>query len=372
MQSEPTFFANPVAQLRSYRHEILEAIARVCENGPYILGPEVEAFEREFAEYNQTPYCVGVGSGTDALILAMRALGIGSGDEVITVSHTALPTVAAIIAVGATPVLIDVEKDFYTIDPDLIEPAISSRTKAILPVHLYGQPCEMDKIMSIAKKHNLKVIEDCAQAHGALYKGRKVGSIGDVGCFSFYPTKNLGAIGDGGAIIYRDPELKEKFLQLRQYGWDLNRTAQCASTVSRLDEIQAAILRVKLKYLDSDTKKRQKIAQYYDQLFGSSPQITRPRVRPGCSHVYHLYVVQVENRDSYFQKLKEKEIQTGIHYKEPIHIQPGYQSFIKVQPVELPITEKIILQVLSLPMYPELSAEVTERCSELLLQLTKE
>jgi len=360
--SSNVFFANPVAQFHSYQDEILEAISRVCKQGPYVLGEEVATFEKEYAEYNQIPYCIGVGSGTDALMLAMRALDIGPGDEVITVSHTALATVAAILMVGAKPVLVDIDPDFYTIDAQKINSVISSKTKAIIPVHLYGNPCDMDEIMAISKKYNLKVIEDCAQAHGAIYKGKKVGSIGDIGCFSFYPTKNLGAIGDGGAVIFSDPNLKEKLLQLRQYGWDHKRIAHCISAVSRLDEIQAAILRVKLKYLDADTKRRQKLAQYYDKLFEQMTGISTPQVRFNCSHVYHLYVVRMKGRDVCLEKMKEEGIYASVHYKEPAHIHPGYRDLVEVPQIGLPITEKTASDILSLPIYPELSTNIVEKC----------
>ncbi|EKD70326.1 MAG: DegT/DnrJ/EryC1/StrS aminotransferase:Aromatic amino acid beta-eliminating lyase/threonine aldolase, partial [uncultured bacterium] len=264
MKNADIYTSLPLAQFMSYRDEIIQAILDVCHSGIYILGNEVAAFEKKFADYHQSQYCAGVGSGTDALILAMKALGISSGDEVITVAHTALATVAAIVAVGATPVLVDVEEEFYMLDPKKLLAAISERTRAIIPVHLYGQPCDMHPIMKFAKNHNLKVIEDCAQATGAEYHQQKVGTFGDAGCFSFYPTKNLGGIGDGGAIITNNESIFKKVNALRQYGWDENRVAQTTSTVSRLDELQAAILCVKLKYLDRQNENRRKIANYYN------------------------------------------------------------------------------------------------------------
>ena len=344
---------NPTAQFQSYRVEILEAIQRVCEKGPYILGPEVEAFEQEFAAYHTVPYCVGVGSGTDSLALTLQAFGIGPGDEVITVSHTALATVAAIVMTGATPVLIDIEEAHYTIDPSKIEPAITSNTKAILPVHLYGHPCDMDLIMSIAKKHNLLVIEDCAQAHGALYKGQKVGTMGDAGCFSFYPTKNLGAIGDGGGIITKNQKIYESLKRMRQYGWDTQRISQQLGVVSRLDEIQAAILRVKLKYLDKDNNQRRAMAANYNAIL-KGKDLKLPNEYTDCRHVYHLYVIQTPDRDSLRKKLLEQNIETGIHYATPVHKHPGYLEKIILPTEGLPVTESVIQKILSLPIYPEL------------------
>jgi dTDP-4-amino-4,6-dideoxygalactose transaminase len=346
------FCGNPQAQFQSYRQEILDAVARVCENGPYVLGPEVEAFESEFAAYHNVKHCIGVGSGTDALALTMRAFEIGASDEVITVSHTALATAAAIVMTGATPVLIDIEEDYYTIDPSKIEEAITLKTKAIIPVHLYGQPCDMDAIMAIAKKHNLIVIEDCAQAHGAIYKNSKVGTIGDAGCFSFYPTKNLGAIGDGGAVVTNNTLINDRLKRIRQYGWDHNRVSQELGVVSRLDELQAAILRIKLRYLDENNLKRQKIAKQYKNLLSNS-DLQLPVERLGCQHVYHLYVVRSDNRDVLKSKLSQHGVDAGIHYTHSVHMHPGYTDKIRISSGGLSVTEKIISKILTFPMYPE-------------------
>jgi dTDP-4-amino-4,6-dideoxygalactose transaminase len=355
---------NPIAQFHSYRQEILESVRRVLDNGPYILGPEVAVFDEEFAAYNGAKYCVGVGSGTDALILAMKALNIGAEDEVITVSHTAVATVSAIVAVGAVPALVDVEEKYYTLDPNLIEPAITKKTKAIMPVHLYGQPCDMDAIMQIASKHCLRVIEDCAQAHGALYKGRKVGTIGDAGCFSFYPTKNLGAIGDGGAVITNNHSVSERIRRLRQYGWDENRVSQEPGTVSRLDELQAAILRVKLRYLDQDNDKRRKAASLYDDKLANKGWLL-PAVRPDSTHVYHLYVARVSDRQQVMSDLAKVDIDAGIHYSCPAHMHPGMKGKVYA-PVPLKITEKIVEEIMSLPIYPEVDAtRITEALKDL-------
>jgi len=351
------FCGNPQAQFQSYRQEILDAVARVCESGPYVLGPEVEAFESEFAAYHNVKHCIGMGSGTDALALTMRAFDIGSGDEVITVSHTALATAAAIVMAGATPVLVDIEEDYYTIDPSKIEEAITPKTKAIIPVHLYGQPCDMDAIMVIAKKHNLIVIEDCAQAHGAIYKNSKVGTIGDAGCFSFYPTKNLGAIGDGGGVVTNNILINDQLKRIRQYGWDHNRVSQELGVVSRLDELQAAILRIKLRYLDEDNLKRQETAKQYKNLL-SNGDLQLPAERLGCQHVYHLYVVRSSSRDVLKVKLSQHGVDAGIHYTHPVHMHPGYTDKIRISPGGLSVTEKTISKILTFPMYPEFDLKV--------------
>ena len=351
----------PPAQFQSYRQEILDAMVRVCEKGPHVLGPEVEAFESEFAHYHDMKYCVGVGSGTDALALTMKAFDIGAGDEVITVAHTALATAAAIVMTGATPVLIDIEEDFYTMDPSKIEVAITPQTKAIIPVHLYGQPCDMDPILEIAQKHGLKIIEDCAQAHGAKYKDRIVGTMGDAGCFSFYPTKNLGAIGDGGGVVTKSQEVHDRLKRMRQYGWDQNRVSQEPGVVSRLDEIQAAILRIKLQHLDQDNQRRRIIAgQYKEQL--SKASLRLPIERPDCQHVYHLYVVRTQERNQLKEKLSPQGIEAGIHYSHPVHMHPGYRDKIRIAPGGLKVTENIVQEILTFPIYPELDeGDVCER-----------
>jgi dTDP-4-amino-4,6-dideoxygalactose transaminase len=299
--------SNPKAQYLSYKSEIDTAISRVLDSGWYILGKEVKAFEKEFTGYIGVAHGIGVGSGTEALHLALVACGIGRGDEVITVSHTAVATVAAIELAGATPVLVDIDPEFYTIDPDKIESAITTHTKAIIPVHIYGHPADMDPIAEIAEKHNLKVIEDCAQAHGATYKGKRVGSFGDMGCFSFYPTKNLGAIGDGGIVVTGDKELAEKARLLREYGWAERYVSHFTGWNTRLDEIQAAILCVKLKHLDDDNSKREHIAEEYNKELGYV-DIILPKQRKDSTHVYHLYVIRAERRDALLSFLREKGI----------------------------------------------------------------
>ncbi|HBS52313.1 MAG TPA: erythromycin biosynthesis sensory transduction protein eryC1, partial [Coxiellaceae bacterium] len=253
---------------------------------------------------------------------------------------------------GATPVLVDIEEDYYTIDPLKIEAAITPKTKAIIPVHLYGQPCNMDAIMSIAKKHNLKVIEDCAQAHGATYKNHKIGTIGDAGCFSFYPTKNLGAIGDGGGVITNNDSVNQRLKQLRQYGWNNNRISQEPGVVSRLDELQAAILRVKLRYLDIDNQKRINIASSYKSLLQNS-SLELPKERSDCRHVYHLYVVRSNVRDQLKNKLAMLGIESGIHYSHAVHMHIGYKHIVRIAHNGLNITENILKKILTLPIYPE-------------------
>lgn len=348
--------ANPLAQYQSHRDEILEAVKGVLDGGHYVLGPEVEKLEQDFAAYCGVSHGIGVNSGTDALILTLKALDIGPGDEVITVSHTALATVAAIIATGATPVLVDVDPVYYTMDPECLRLAVTSKTKAVVPVHLYGQCADMDAILAIAREHRLAVIEDCAQAAGAVYRGKRVGSMGDAACFSFYPTKNLGAIGDGGMVVTGDNTLALRARRLRQYGWNESRTTVEAGLNSRLDEVQAAILNVKLKYLDEDNNKRRELAQVYEKSLAEHA-FALPEVRPDTSHVYHLYVIAVLERDELMKKLLEVGVSAGIHYRVSAHLHEGYDSRCRLPETGLPVTEKLVGKILSLPMYPELSIE---------------
>ncbi len=340
--------ANPKAQYLPYKDEITEAIQKVLDSGNYILGEQVSLFEKEFAEYLGADFAIGCGSGTDALVLALKALDIGSGDEVIVPSFTATPTVAAVVMAGATPVYVDIEPDFFTLDPVRVKEACTDKTKAVIAVHLYGQAAAMDELMLIAKRYDLRVIEDCAQAAGASYNGVKLGTIGDVGCFSFFPTKNLGAIGDAGAVVCNGKEFAARIRGLRQYGWDKNRVSQEAGVNSRLDEIQAAILRVKFKYLDSDNKWRTVQAKRYDHGLDKTNVIC-PQVRKLSAHVYHLYVLQVERRDFLLQSLKERGIITSIHYPSPVHHMPAFRS-----DVYLPVTESLMSSIISLPLYPGL------------------
>jgi len=366
-------FASPLAQYHSHQAEIRKALDEALDGGQYILGKTVRAFEEAFAGYLGLKHCVGVNSGTDALVLALKALGIGAGDEVITVSHTAVATVAAIELAGATPVLADIDPLSRCIDPACIPALISEKTKAIIPVHLYGQPADMHAIMQIAREHGLLVIEDCAQAHGAHFDGKKVGTFGDVACFSFYPTKNLGAIGDGGAVATNSDEAADRLRWLREYGWKERYISHMAGVNSRLDELQAAILSVKLKYLDEDNARRIALAeQYRSELAGT--EIGLPLKIAGTQSVYHLFVIEhafppkecgTFVRDALKVHLFEAGIGTGIHYPQAIHQQPAYMQRLKGWD-GLPVTEQLVERILSLPMYPELQPEKVSRvCDEI-------
>jgi dTDP-4-amino-4,6-dideoxygalactose transaminase len=338
--------------------EVSQAIQRVLRSGWFILGEEVEKFEEEFSKYVGTRFGIGVNSGSDALYLAVKALGISNGDEVITVSHTMISTVDAITRNGAKPIFADIKPETYLLDVSKIETKISDRTRAIIPVHLYGHPCDMDPLMEIADKHNLYVIEDACQAHGAEYLNRKVGSIGDIGCFSFYPTKNLGAYGDGGMLVTNSEELADKLRKMRNYGQSKKYYHDSLGVNSRLDEIQAAVLRTKLRHLDEWNGKRKKLAKLYNELLDNTNVIT-PLEKEYAKHVYHLYVISHKQRDKLQRYLLENEIQTLIHYPIPVHMQKAY-----MRPDKLPTTEKICKEILSLPMNPWLKEEEVKIVSE--------
>ena len=295
--------------------------------------------------------------------IALRALEIGNGDEVILPSHTAVATAAAVVSTGATPVYVDINPSTYTIDPSLFEAAKSSRTKALIAVHLYGQACDMDEILKWTNENGITLLEDCAQAHGAAWKGKRVGTFGLVSCFSFYPTKNLGAVGDGGGILTNDPVIYEKIVRLRQYGWGKARDAEISSTVSRLDEIQAAILRVKLRHLDEMNNARQKHASFYSTHLDNSA-INLPMTSTDAFHVFHLYVIQVRNREKFISELRQSSIFPGIHYEYPVHLNSGYRNKIGKVSGNLTHTELVAKRVLSLPMYPELTTQDLERICE--------
>jgi dTDP-4-amino-4,6-dideoxygalactose transaminase len=344
---------NPRAQYLAHKAEIDTAVLNVLEKGWYILGDEVRAFEAEFSAYVGVAHSIGVGSGTEALHMSLVACGIGEGDEVITVAHTAVATVAAIELAGATPVLVDIDPDFFTLSPSKLEAAISSRTKAVIPVHLYGHPADLAPILEIAGKHDLRVIEDCAQSHGALYRDRRAGAWGDIACFSFYPTKNLGALGDGGLVATNDADLGARVRLVREYGWVERYVSHSRGWNSRLDELQAAILRVKLRYLDHDNAARQQLAFFYDQAL-SECQLVLPKVRPESAHVFHQYVVRCSDRDRLQDFLRSCGIGTLIHYPVPVHLQPAYRCRLRGAD-QLPETERAAREVLSLPMYPELT-----------------
>jgi dTDP-4-amino-4,6-dideoxygalactose transaminase len=349
----PILCANPLEQVRARRAEIDAAIARVVTGGRYILGPETEAFEAEFAAYLGVEAVVGVANGTDALHVALRALGVGPGDEVATVSHTAVATVAAIELAGARPVLVDIEPDTLTMDPAALERALTPRTRAVIAVHLYGQPADLDRILPLCRARGIRVVEDCAQCHGALWHGRRAGSIADIAAFSFYPTKNLGAIGDGGAVATSDPDLARACRLLREYGWARRYVSDIPGFNSRLDELQAAVLRVKLRALDADNDRRRAIAALYDRGLAEVPGVVLPRERAGARHVYHLYAARLQERDRALEHLKARGIHAGIHYPVPVHLQPAYAGRTAA-PGSLPVTERAAREVLSLPMYPEL------------------
>lgn len=356
--------ADPRAGFLAHQAEITRAIEHVLNSGRYILGAEVSAFEEAFAGFIGSRHCVGVNSGTDALVLALRGLGIGPGDEVITVSHTAVATVAAIELVGAIPVLVDVSEATRCMQPGDLGKALSERTRAVIPVHLYGQPAPMAEMVEFAKAHQLYTIEDCAQAHGAMIDGKKVGSFGDVACFSFYPTKNLGAIGDGGAVVCNDAGLYDKLRWLREYGWKNRYISDIAGMNTRLDEIQAAILNVKLKYLEEENEKRIALAGLYaDTLAGTA--LSLPRQFGGQRHVFHLYVIETEARDALQVHLLQSGIGSGIHYPQAVHQQPAYRGRIRTSG-KLEVTEKLVKRILSLPMYPQLEEEAILRVCQVL------
>jgi dTDP-4-amino-4,6-dideoxygalactose transaminase len=363
--------ADPGASYFGRKGEIDKAVKSVLESGWYILGKEVSSFEEEFARYIGVQFCVGVASGTDALHLAMRACGIGLGDAVVTVSHTAVATVAAIDLTGARPILVDIDPLTFTMDPSRLEDTIikfkASNIKAVIPVHIYGHPVNMKAILEIANKYQLHVIEDCAQSHGALIGGNKTGSLGHIAAFSFYPTKNLGAFGDGGAVVTKDPSLSERLLMLRQYGWRERYISEIAGLNSRLDEIQAAILRVKLPYLDRDNSKRREVAKNYNNLLtGTSLELSGEL--DGYRHVYHQYVVQSNKRDELKEFLKSNLVATSILYPIPVHLQKGYKDRVLVGKGGLGTTENICGRILSLPMYPELTDSQVTHVADLILE----
>ena len=346
------------------RDEIDAAIQRVLASGRLLLGPEGDAFEREFADWVGARHGVAVGSGTAAIVIALKALGIGCGDEVITVSHTAVPTVSAILEAGAVPRFVDVEDESLLMDPAQIEPAIGPQTRAVLVVHLYGRPARIPEILEIARRRNLHVIEDCAQAHGGRIAGRHVGTLGAVGCFSFYPTKNLGAYGDGGLCVTDDPQLADRLRRLRFYGFDGRRVAQEPGINSRMDEFQAAILRVKLRRLDECQAARRHLAERYRTLLRET-DLHLPRAEPGVDHAWHLFVVRSKRRAELIAALQEAGIEYGIHYPHPAHLMPAFAG-CGGGAASLPVTEQAAREVLSLPLYPELTLrEVRSVCTAL-------
>lgn len=355
---------NPLGNYLAHQEEILEAVHDVMASGWYVLGDQVAAFEEEFAAFIGTDQAVGVASGTDAISIALRATGIARGDAVLTVSHTAVATVAAIELVGAVPIFVDIDPATYVMDPNLLERALATwdlpqKPRAIVPVHLYGQPTELSEIMRIAADHGLVVIEDCAQAHGARTRGRRVGSWGAAGAFSFYPTKNLGALGDAGAIVTPEASLADRCKALREYGWQERFVSSMPGVNSRLDELQAAILRVKLRHLDEENSRRREIAKNYSSRLADL-RLDIPLPKDGKGHVYHQYVIQLNERDDLRAYLSHLGIGTAVHYPIPVHLQPAYRDRLASMG-GLPVTEEVCKKILSLPMDPELTDVDVER-----------
>jgi dTDP-4-amino-4,6-dideoxygalactose transaminase len=353
--------------------EIEAAVARVLKSGWYILGQEVAAFEQEYAAWMGVPHAVGVANGTDALMLALRALGVQPGDGVFTVSHTAVATVAAIEMAGAIPLLVDIDPQTYTMCPQSLKEGIRRADelgltlRAVIPVHLYGHPCDVESICRIARERDLLIVEDCSQSHGARYHGRMTGTFGDAAAFSLYPTKNLGALGDAGVVTTASASTAERLQALRQYGWRERNRSEVAGVNSRLDELQAAILRVRLKTLDAANEKRREVARRYFSGLSQLPLVL-PHCRPDCQHVYHQYVIQVQRRDEFQTKLKAAGVGTMIHYPSPVHLQPAYQGRLpEVAPLRE--TESVVSHILSLPMFPELNEMQTSTAIEQLQKI---
>ena len=347
------------AQYHSIKADIDAAVSRVLENASFILGEEVESFERAFAAYSGTRYAVGVDSGTAALHLALLACDIGPGDEVITTPMTFIATAAAVTHVGAIPVFVDIDPRTYNLDPARIEAAITSRTKAILPVHLYGQPCEMNGILDVAKKHGLRVIEDACQAVGAGYGACRAGSLGDAGCFSFYPAKNLGAAGDGGMLITNDDALADRVRKLRDHGRISKYSHGMIGYTYRLDGLQAAILNVKLPHVDAWNEARRRHAARYSELLAGVPGLTVPCEGESCRSIYHVYALRAPKRDALLDHLRAKGIGASIHYPLPVHQQPAY-AFMNIPAGSFPVSEAFASEELSLPIYPEMTASQIE------------
>lgn len=355
-------FVDLPAQHKPLEAELKETFNRVLTNCSFVLGPEVEKFEKAFAAFLGVEHCVTVTNGTAALQLVLQGLGIGSGDEVITVAHTFIATAEAISAAGARPVFVDVDPVSYTMDPTKLEAAITSRTKAIVPVHLYGQPAEMDAITAVAGKHRIPVIEDSCQAHGAYYKGRRAGSLGAAACFSFYPSKNLGACGEGGAVTTNDVALAKKVRMLRDHGSVKKYEHDFPAYNLRLEGIQGGVLAVKLPHLDGWNNNRRVLAARYGDLFAGSKVVT-PKEMPFAHHVYHLYIVLVEDREALKQALAEQGIETGLHYPIPLHLQKAY-AYLGYKKGDFPVSEHVAGHLLSLPMYAELPIEHVEHVAK--------
>lgn len=354
-------FVDLKEQYNAIRDELEPALHEVFRDSAFILGKYVARFEQEFSAYCNVRHAIGVNSGTDAITLTLKALGLGPGDEVITAANTFVATVEAISHAGCKPVLVDVLPDTYNMDPNKLEEKITQKTKAIIPVHLYGQPADLDAIIQIARRYNLFVIEDAAQAHGALYKGRRVGSLGNAACFSFYPSKNLGAYGDGGAVVTNDETLALKIRQLRDHGSIQKYQHELIGYNSRLDALQAVALSIKLKHLDQWNAMRQRNAHWYTELLSKIPGIAAPKALQDAQHVYHLYVIRLErgDRNRLQEHLKAHGVETGIHYPQPVHLTKAF-AYLGYREGDFPVAEQCARSILSLPMYPELRAEQIE------------
>jgi UDP-2-acetamido-2-deoxy-ribo-hexuluronate aminotransferase len=350
-------------QFNDIKDEVFEMLTEILESSQYILGPKVLELEKKIAEYHGVTEAVGVASGTDALHLSIEALGIGEGDEVITTPFTFFATAEAILYTGATPVFVDIEQETMNIDPGKIEAAVTKRTRAVLPVHIFGHPADMEKIAAVAKEHKLKIIEDCAQSFGASVHGKKTGSLGDAGCFSFYPSKNLGAFGDGGMVLLNDPSVAADIRKLRNHGSRGSYRHESVGFNSRLDEIQAGVLLVKMKRIDAYNNKRRQKAALYGELL--SDRVERPTERPGYTHVYHQYTIRSSRRDEIQMRLRENNISSVVYYPTPLHIQEAV-NFLGYKKGDFPVAEETSERVLSLPMYPELEETSIARIADII------
>ena len=359
-------FVDLGAQHLEIEGELRQAFERVLRRSSFILGPEVEQFESAFASYLDASACVGVNSGTAALHLVLKALEIGPGDEVITVPNTFIATAEAISAVGARPVFVDVDPVSHTMDPTQVGRAITPRTRAILPVHLYGQPADLDPLLNITASHNLPLIEDACQAHGAEYKGRKAGTLGTAGCFSFYPSKNLGCCGEGGSVVTNDPELAHRVRLLRNHGSVSKYEHSIPAYNFRMEGLQGAFLATKLKHLDEWNARRRAIAKLYDGLLEKAG-VAIPVEMPYSRHFYHLYVIQTNDRDYLRKKLTDNNVETGVHYPIPLHLQEAYRS-LGYRAGDFPVCESLTQRILSLPIYPEMPTEAVPHVVSLLLE----
>ena len=363
-------FLDLKVQYKQIEQEVLPMVSEAMANGAFIGGPQVTGFEAEFAEFCESKFCVGVGSGTDALRFALMAVGVGPGDEVITVPNTFIATTEAISQVGATPVFVDIYPKTCNIDVFRIKESITEKTKAIVPVHLYGQPADMDPMIEIARKHNIAIIEDACQAHGALYKNRKAGSMGTAGCFSFYPGKNLGAFGEAGAVVTRDEKIAQKIRIIRDHGQQKKYLHEMEGYNGRLDAIQAGVLRIKLKRLSDWNQARRENAAYYNELLSNISGITIPVEADFAGSVYHLYVILVDQRDDLQKFLSDRGIATGLHYPLPLHLQKAY-THLGYKQGAFPATEMVAEHLLSLPMYPELTQEQIKYVAQSIKEFNK-